>query len=419
MGFLQTIFELTNIDGVKVLTIFGMKFRLKKRNKDVRKYIFEPIFCNFVHRFCKVKKNKIVFINFMNWQYADNPKYLAEEFLKRNRKDLDLVWFTNKNTDKTLIPNGLRTIDYRTFKALYEFMTAKVWVINANPFLMLKKGAKKSPETLCMQTWHGTMGIKRESASAQKTYEDLGWIKWQKLSAEMYDYIFTNSEFEREKYKSAFWGYGEILKYGVPRDCGFFSPSPHCDEKIKKYYDIPSRNKILLYAPTWRADKRCNVYNIDIKLLKRVLTKRFGGEWSIFIRSHVNMPKKIFNALYDEKEVVNAANYPDMQELLLAADILITDYSSCLSEFTILQKPSFIYAADLKDFEQGFAYPVTDLPGSVAEDNGELADNILNFDENIFRQKARSFLDKMGFEDDENSPVRIVDFILEKMERKK
>ena len=89
-------------------------------------------------------------------------------------------------------------------------MTAKVWVINANPFLMLKKGAKKAKETLCMQTWHRTMGIKQESAAAQKAYEELGWTKWQKLSASMYDYIFTDSEFEKEKYKTAFWGNGEI-----------------------------------------------------------------------------------------------------------------------------------------------------------------------------------------------------------------
>ena len=110
MGILQTVFELTNVEGVKVLTILGMKFKLKKKNKDDKKYILEPIYCNFVNRFCKVKKNKIVFINFMNWQFADNPKYLAEEFLIRDIKNLDLVWFTNKNTDLSLIPQNLRTV---------------------------------------------------------------------------------------------------------------------------------------------------------------------------------------------------------------------------------------------------------------------------------------------------------------------
>ncbi len=418
MGILQKIFEITNIDNHKVITILGLKLKLKKQPTKEKKYILEHIFCYFVSKFCKVKKNKIVFINFINWQFADNQKYLAEEFLARGLNNLDLVWFSNNQTDLKLIPSGLRVVNYNSVKALYEFMTAGIWVINANPFLMLKKGAKKLKGTICMQTWHGTMGIKQESAAASSAYQNLGWTKWQKLSAQMYDYIFTDSEFEKEKYKTAFWGYGEILKYGIPRDKNFYIKGVDYSKKIKEYYNIPQENKILLYAPTWRVDKRCNVYNIDIKLLKRVLNQRFGGEWSILIRSHVQMKKAIFNALYDKNEIVNAALYPDMQELLLAADALITDYSSCVSEYTILQKPSFIYAADIKDFEQGFAYPITDLPGDVATDNGELAQNILNFDYDKFRQKAQRFLDDKGHYDDENSCKRIVDFILDKMEQK-
>ena len=418
MGILQKIFEITNIDNHKVITILGLKLKLKKQPTKEKKYILEHIFCYFVSKFCKVKKNKIVFINFINWQFADNQKYLAEEFLARGLNNLDLVWFSNNQTDLKLIPSGLRVVNYNSVKALYEFMTAGIWVINANPFLMLKKGAKKLKGTICMQTWHGTMGIKQESAAASSAYQNLGWTKWQKLSAQMYDYIFTDSEFEKEKYKTAFWGYGEILKYGIPRDKNFYIKGVDYSKKIKEYYNIPQENKILLYAPTWRVDKRCNVYNIDIKLLKRVLNQRFGGEWSILIRSHVQMKKAIFNALYDKNEIVNAALYPDMQELLLAVDALITDYSSCVSEYTILQKPSFIYAADIKDFEQGFAYPITDLPGDVATDNGELAQNILNFDYDKFRQKAQRFLDDKGHYDDENSCKRIVDFILDKMEQK-
>ena len=418
MGILQKIFEITNIDNHKVITILGLKLKLKKQPTKEKKYILEHIFCYFVSKFCKVKKNKIVFINFINWQFADNQKYLAEEFLARGLNNLDLVWFSNNQTDLKLIPSGLRVVNYNSVKALYEFMTAGIWVINANPFLMLKKGAKKLKGTICMQTWHGTMGIKQESAAASSAYQNLGWTKWQKLSAQMYDYIFTDSEFEKEKYKTAFWGYGEILKYGIPRDKNFYIKGVDYSKKIKEYYNVPQENKILLYAPTWRVDKRCNVYNIDIKLLKRVLNQRFGGEWSILIRSHVQMKKAIFNALYDKNEIVNAALYPDMQELLLAADALITDYSSCVSEYTILQKPSFIYAADIKDFEQGFAYPITDLPGDVATDNGELAQNILNFDYDKFRQKAQRFLDDKGHCDDENSCKRIVDFILDKMEQK-
>lgn len=127
------------------------------------------------------------------------------------------------------------------------------------------------------------------------------------------------------------------------------------------------------------------------------------------------MKKKIFSALYDSEEVINATNYPDMQELLAASDILISDYSSCLPEFIISRRPSFIYAADLEKYEDGFYYPLSTLPSPIAADNGELSDNILNFDYSEYKQKAEKFLEFAGYSDDINSAKRIIDFILDKI----
>ncbi len=82
-----------------------------------------------------------------------------------------------------------------------------------------------------------------------------------------------------------------------------------------------------------------------------------------------------------------------MQELLVAADVLISDYSSCLPEYVILKKPSFIYAVDLDQYNcsNGFYYPLSVLPSPIAEDNGELASNILRFNEELFLKKAEEF----------------------------
>ncbi len=282
----------------------------------------------------------------------------------------------------------------------------------------LKNGVVKNKETLYFQTWHGSMGIKKMDADAKNEYENLGWYKWQKMSAESFNYIFVDSDFEKNVYTSGFEGNGEILKLGKARDSIFYKdPTPYI-EKVKEFYNIPKENKILLYAPTWRSDKRCNCYNIDIKALKKALNKRFGGDWSILIRAHYLMPKAIFKALYDENEVINASAYIDMQELLVAADVLISDYSSCVPEYTILKKPSFLYATDIEKYENGFYYPLTDLPSPLATDNYELINNVLNFDEKLFKQKAEQFLVDKGHQDDENSCVRIVDFILEKMNEK-
>lgn len=394
-----------------VFKFFGIKFKFK----DEKKYILEHIFCYFIDKFFKVRKNKIIFVNMTNFQFSDSPKYVAEELLKRKENNFDLVWFRNRGTDISLIPKEFRVVFYDSFRALYELMTAKVWLSNSHMLLPHKKGFRKNKETIYFQTFHGSMGIKKIDADAKNVYGGLGWLKWQKKSASDFDYLFTDSDFEKNVFTSAFWGMGNILMMGKPRDSIFYKDHKPYIEKVKDFYNIPYDNKIVLYAPTWRSDKRLNPYNIDIKLLKKSLKLRFGGSWSVLIRSHVNMRKDMFNALYDKNEVINATKYPDMQELLVAADVLISDYSSCIPEYVILKKPSFIYATDINNYNNGFYYPLSTLPCPIAEDNGELANNILNFDNDLFLKKADEFLIKMGHKDDANSCQRIVDLILEKM----
>ena len=411
MKFIERIFSLTNETGHKVLTILGIKLKFQY-NKEA--YLFEHVYCYLCNKFCKVKKNKIVFGNIANMQYSCNPKYLAEELLKRDVSKFDLVWLVSKGTNLEEIPSEFRLVSYNSVQALYELSTARAVILNSHIFLPFKKGFIKNNDSIFFQTFHGSMGIKKIDADT-RTYDDLGWTPWQIKSQKAMDYLFTDSDFEVRVFKSAFRGFGDIHKLGKPRDVVFYKERKPLIDKVKSFYDIPQGNNILLYAPTWRSDKRCSCYNLDIKLLKKVLKSRFGGEWSILIKAHVNMKKKLFSALYDIEDAINASAYPDMQELLVAADILISDYSSCLPEFVISRKPSFLYATDLDKYEDGFYYDLSVLPSPLAFDNGDLANNILNFDYELYKLRSIEFLSKMGYQDDGASCERIINFILSKI----
>ena len=406
----MSLFKIKENDSHVSITLLGLRIRIRVKNP----YPVSRLFSRLVQKFCKVSPNKVLVVNMMNWQWACNPKYLMKELLTRpESKDLDFIWLTNGSTKKDLLPEAFRYVPYDSFRALYELHTSRVWLANAHMFLPFKKGTRKPAETFFFQTYHGSMGIKKIDADA-KTFGDLGWHNWQRKSSESIDFAFTDSDMEKNIFSTAFWGYGQTLKIGKARDSIFYKDHKSIINRVKEYYQIPFEHKIFLYAPTWRSDKRENCYNVDIKMLKKSLKARFGGEWSILIRSHIHMKKEIFNALYDKDLVINATDYVDMQELLVAADALMTDYSSCLPEFTILKRPSFIYATDLEKYENGFYYPLETLPSPLATDNYELAENILNFDEEKFQKKAEAFLREMGHQDDEFSCVRIVDFILEK-----
>ncbi|MCD7779922.1 MAG: CDP-glycerol glycerophosphotransferase family protein [Candidatus Gastranaerophilales bacterium] len=409
------IFNIELNNKIKI-TFLGIKISLKRSGK----YRIEHLLCKFISKFCKVDENKILFVNPLSWQYSCNPKYIAEELLQRKIEKLHLIWLTEEHTDTTLIPEKFKLVDYGSLKALRELMTSRIIVSNSHMILPLKKGVIKSKDTIYIQTYHGSMGIKKIHADAEDVDKMEGRLDECKASCSQFDYLLTESKMEAKIFKSSMWGYGDVKLIGKARDSIFYKDPKAYINKIKEYYSIPDENKICLYAPTWRVDKRNYCYNIDIKLLKKCLKKRFGCEWSICIRAH-SLMKNIIPALYNSKEVTNVSKYPDTQELLVASDILISDYSSVIPEYTILKKPSFIYAQDYDDYNEnynGFYYSLNTLPSPIATDNYELADNILNFDEKLFKQRAEEFLIKMGHKDDENSCKRIVDFILEKQREK-
>lgn len=90
--------------------------------------------------------------------------------------------------------------------------------------------------------------------------------------------------------------------------------------------------------------------------------------------------------------------YPDMQELLCATDILITDYSSCMWDFSLMYKPCFIYANDLEEYkiERNFHTPIKEWPFPLSINNDELIKNINDFDNNKYIKKVKEHHEKLG-----------------------
>jgi CDP-glycerol glycerophosphotransferase len=87
-----------------------------------------------------------------------------------------------------------------------------------------------------------------------------------------------------------------------------------------------------------------------------------------------------------------------MQELLCAADVLITDYSSCMWDFSLTFRPCFIFAPDIKKYRdnRGFYTPIEEWPFPVAETNEQLAYNILNFNEEKYRNDVKQHHVNLG-----------------------
>jgi CDP-glycerol glycerophosphotransferase len=188
----------------------------------------------------------------------------------------------------------------------------------------------------------------------------------------------------------------KFIRIGTPRNDLFFTNTDSQKRKVLSYFNIQGTVKLVLYAPTYRGDFHSpDKFNTDlnIKELLNSLKIKFKNDFLFLYRSHHQKHSELSN-----EQVIQASGYPDMQELLCAVDILITDYSSSMWDFSFTCRPCFIYAPDLKQYkaEQGFYMPIEDLPFPVAETNEQLVNNIIAFNAERYEQAVKQYHADLG-----------------------
>lgn len=96
--------------------------------------------------------------------------------------------------------------------------------------------------------------------------------------------------------------------------------------------------------------------------------------------------------------VLDVTNYPDIQDLLMTVDVVISDYSSCMFDAALRNLPCFIYATDFEQYkaDRGVYFEMDELPFPYASNNDELAQNIVNYNESDYRQGIKSFFERVG-----------------------
>ena len=119
--------------------------------------------------------------------------------------------------------------------------------------------------------------------------------------------------------------------------------------------------------------------------------------------------------------VIDASDYNDMQELLAAVDVGITDYSSWIFDFIATRRPGFIYARDIEQYinSRGFYYPLSETPFSIASSDEQLCANIMKFDEEDYAKRLQAFFVGKGYFEDGTASKQTADFILKEIEKEK
>ena len=355
----------------------------------------------FLFHIFPVKRQQIYVINFTNLGMTDNPKYIIKQLLKDN-KECKVFWKTN---DKSIENDQISAVKPHSLEDFYRLSTSRIIISNVR----LPLYYKKRKQQFYIETWHGSIPLKKIGYDGNtRTY-----LSDQKVQhfANSCDILTSNSEFSNHLYKSAFGYQGIIVKTGTPRVDAIF------DEKYRQalYKKIKRFNNeiVVTYAPTFRDYESNSFAYLDYKSVIEALKRRYKRDVILIFRLH---PTKAMNLGDTSCGIVIKDDLMDLYETLSITDILISDYSSLMFEFMVLNRPIIQYVPDLNEYSKarGLYFNLDELPFSKAKNTEELIRIILNEEYNISEMKK--FSDEIGLFEDGNASKRVAEIITEHME---
>jgi len=392
----------------KIVPSFIRKFVFSLRMFVINKidYYFK-IFLYYIFRIFPVQENKIFIQNFFGNNYSDSPKYICDEILKRSAKYI-IFWAIRPELIKNFPKNiPIIKVKYKSVISIFHETTSKIWIDTCRKNIYVRK--RKSQYYIHL--WHG-IPLKRIEKDVEQNLS-INYVKMAKHDSTLIDLIISESSFQTQIYRLSFWYNGEIYECCSPRHSFLISSNQNIKYIIKNNLNIKENTKIILYAPTFRNDYNVDIYDINYEVFLDKINKHTGENWIFLVRLHPNISYKSNFIKYSDR-IISVSNYDDIQELYIASDILITDYSGCMFDFSVLNKPVFLYINDYEQYknDRDFYFEISSLPYPSALNTNDLLDKIIHFNEDNYLKSVSDFFTKIGIIKDLNGTKKIVDKIL-------
>ena len=355
----------------------------KSSNRLLRKLFYRP----------GVKKlqSAVLFEASAGQVIGDSPLDIFLE-LQRKRGDLTYYWSYQKSALKNgakipLGAIGLRHGSRKWFKAL---ATSK-YLVNNNVF---PPYFKKSVGQIYLQTWHGTplKRFMRDLGAVQLSGQALVEMK---NETDSWDFLISPSDYASKIFESAFGYRGQMLEVGSPKNDRVVGASAQTRARVRKTLGATSASILILYATSENA------------LLNLALPRGF----QLLYRDEA--PGTAEQSRTFPAGVIDVTNYPDLTELLLAADVLITDYSSVMFDFAATKKPIIFFTPDIQQQEAQNALYIdlrNDAPGPICLSPAEVLDALVDLDSTnaVYESNYQAWQEKFVGLDDGGAAIRVV-----------
>lgn len=383
-----------------------------KRPKN-NKYQYREILFSYLMRavqlllfWLPVKKNRVMIYIHDRKGFTCNPKYIVKRLVEQYGDKLEILWVTmHPETCQELTELGVTVLKSNTPSQILKYFRTRFFITNdAFPSWAMHRWNQK-----WMNTWHGAMNYKHIGYDYLAPMSPLA-ARIFKIKNRQPDYFLSGSKFFTDDTSVSFRLDSKIfVSSGLPRNDVFFQDQDAICKKVRNHYNIDAAVHLAMFAPTFRRGMKSDTFGMDFDMVRNALSQRFGGEWVILFRNHnfVKGKQKYGGA-------IDVSAYHDMQELMCVSDVLISDYSSCLYDFCMTKRPSFVYATDLDNYmnnDRSFAYPFEKWPYPVARSNEELVTQISNFDEQSHISKIEAHLMDAGAYDNGTASEQVADII--------
>lgn len=360
-------------------------------------------------------KNKTVFLS----SFGNNAFFLAKElsrfsaqpiiFINQSRCKIDFSEVASKAT-KMYKFETIHVLG--TFFSIYHMATSKyVFIDNYVGALSVIRFRE---EVKCVQLWHAAGAVKKFGWSDPETNtrSETAKKRFQKVYNQFH-YIPVGSQLMADIFAESFHlSPNRFLYTGVPQTDFYFDAAARATgfAKVKQAYPIIEGKKVVLYAPTFR---KGSLQKMDLHLNAAEMAEKLGEDYVLLIRLHPAVQES--SQLPANPRVVSVNKYPYINELLLASDILITDYSSIPVEFSLLRKKMifFTYDSDSYSCTHGlWAENSFYFPGPIVKTTAQVIEHIL--DPHIDYEQIDQFSKKWNTFSTGESSRRLIQSIYEK-----
>jgi CDP-glycerol glycerophosphotransferase len=357
-------------------------------------------------------RDQILFISWKGKQCGDNPLGIAEE-LRRRGDDREQLWAV---TDWSVpVPDG-GTAVLRGTQEYYEALARSRYLVSNDD---MQAPFRKRDGQVYLQTWHGTL-LKRIGFDIANPQFISGTAYFDHLAKDVaqWDLLLSPNPFSTPLMRRAFRYEGEICEYGYPRnDLLRRGDTAELAARVRQRLGLPEGKRVVLYAPTWRDNQvyaNGRRYRFDMRLDLERAWRELGEDHVFLIRGHHHMADDVPAGMRDGF-AINVTAYPDITELYLVADVLVTDYSSAMFDYAVTGRPMVFFTYDLAEYRdnlRGFYFDFeAEAPGPLLATSAEVIGALTDIDavSAPYRDTYQRFAARFCPLDDGKAAARVCD----------